>query len=46
MTLNAYITTQRKAYDVLADFCSVMRCMPVWNGRKMTFIQGRPSDKA
>lgn len=29
MTLNAYITTQRKAYDVLADFCSVMRCMPV-----------------
>ncbi len=46
MTLNAYITTQRKAYDVLADFCSVMRCMPVWNGRKMTFIQDRPSDKA
>lgn len=46
MTLNAYITTQRKAYDVLADFCSVMRCMPVWNGRRMTFIQDRPSDKA
>ncbi|EKB5042168.1 TPA: DUF1983 domain-containing protein [Salmonella enterica subsp. enterica serovar Poona] len=44
MTLNAYITTQRKAYDVLADFCSVMRCMPVWNGSTMTFIQDRPSD--
>ncbi|EGO7252981.1 host specificity protein J [Salmonella enterica] len=44
MTLNAYITTQRKAYDVLADFCSVMRCMPVWNGRTMTFVQDRPSD--
>lgn len=44
MTLNAYIATQRKAYDVLADFCSVMRCMPVWNGSRMTFIQDRPSD--
>lgn len=46
MTLNAYMTSQRKAYDVLADFCSVMRCMPVWNGSRMTFIQDRPSDKA
>ncbi|EIW5894464.1 DUF1983 domain-containing protein [Salmonella enterica] len=46
MTLNAYITTQRKAYDVLADFCSVMRCMPVWNGNTMTFVQDRPSDAA
>lgn len=44
MTLNAYLATQRKAYDVLADFCSVMRCMPVWNGSAMTFIQDRPSD--
>ncbi|EKA1879154.1 host specificity protein J, partial [Salmonella enterica] len=46
MTLNAYITTQRKAYDVLADFCSVMRCMPVWNGSRMTFVQDRPTDTA
>lgn len=46
MTLNAYMTSQRKAYDVLADFCSVMRCMPVWNGSRMTFIQDHPSDKA
>lgn len=45
MTLNAYLATQRKAYDVLADFCSVMRCMPVWNGQRMTFIQDRPADK-
>uniref|UniRef100_UPI003F677F58 host specificity protein J n=1 Tax=Salmonella enterica TaxID=28901 RepID=UPI003F677F58 len=44
MTLNAYLATQRKAYDVLADFCSVMRCLPVWNGSTMTFIQDRPSD--
>ncbi|EAO6531809.1 host specificity protein J [Salmonella enterica] len=46
MTLNAYLATQRKAYDVLADFCSVMRCMPVWNGSTMTFVQDRPADKA
>ncbi|EGC4166754.1 host specificity protein J [Salmonella enterica] len=46
MTLNAYMTSQRKAYDVLADFCSVMRCMPVWNGSRMTFVQDRPSDSA
>ncbi|EEB1956368.1 DUF1983 domain-containing protein [Salmonella enterica] len=46
MTLNAYIAQQRKAYDVLADFCSVMRCLPVWNGSTMTFVQDRPADKA
>ncbi|EDS5484674.1 host specificity protein J, partial [Salmonella enterica subsp. enterica] len=45
MTFNAYLSTQRKAYDVLADFCSAMRCMPVWNGQRMTFVQDRPSDK-
>ncbi|EEO8799629.1 host specificity protein J, partial [Salmonella enterica] len=26
--------------------CSVMRCMPVWNGSRMTFVQDRPSDSA
>ncbi|EAQ9999334.1 host specificity protein J, partial [Salmonella enterica] len=45
MTFNAYLAQQRKAYDVLADFCSVMRCMPVWNGNTLTFVQDRPSDK-
>ncbi|SQQ52523.1 Putative tail component of prophage [Escherichia coli] len=28
ITCNAYLTTQRKAWDVLSDFCSAMRCMP------------------
>ncbi|HDP8341508.1 TPA: host specificity protein J, partial [Escherichia coli] len=37
--------TQRKAWDVLSDFCSAMRCMPVWNGQTLTFVQDRPSDK-
>ncbi len=41
MTFNAYLTTQRKAWDVLSDFCSAMRCMPVWNGQTLTFVQDR-----
>ncbi|EMK7250135.1 host specificity protein J [Escherichia coli] len=45
ITCNAYLTTQRKAWDVLSDFCSAMRCMPVWNGQTLTFVQARPSDK-
>ncbi|EFI3438154.1 host specificity protein J, partial [Escherichia coli] len=40
------LTTQRKAWDVLSDFCSAMRCIPVWNGQTLTFVQDRPSDKA
>ncbi|HEC3893926.1 TPA: host specificity protein J, partial [Escherichia coli] len=28
----------------LSDFCSAMRCMPVWNGQTLTFVQDRPSD--
>ncbi|MBI9664242.1 host specificity protein J [Escherichia coli] len=44
MTFNAYLATQRKAWDVLSDFCSAMRCMPVWNGQTLTFVQDRPSD--
>ncbi|EMZ3591718.1 host specificity protein J, partial [Escherichia coli] len=41
---NAYLAQQRKAWDVLSDFCSAMRCMPVWNGQTLTFVQDRPSD--
>ncbi|EHW6368780.1 host specificity protein J [Escherichia coli] len=44
MTFNAYLSQQRKAWDVLSDFCSAMRCMPVWNGQTLTFVQDRPSD--
>ncbi|HDH7761399.1 TPA: host specificity protein J [Escherichia coli] len=45
ITCNAYLASQRKAWDVLSDFCSAMRCMPVWNGQTLTFVQDRPSDK-
>ncbi|EMX1489670.1 host specificity protein J, partial [Escherichia coli] len=41
---NAYLAQQRKAWDVLSDFCSAMRCMPVWNGQTLTFVQDRQSD--
>ncbi|HHL6909909.1 TPA: host specificity protein J, partial [Escherichia coli] len=44
MTFNAYLAQQRKAWDVLSDFCSAMRCMPVWNGQTLTFVQDRQSD--
>ncbi|WIF73701.1 phage tail protein [Proteus vulgaris] len=44
MVCNAYITDMRKAYDVMGDMCAMMRIMPVWNGRTLTFIQDRPSD--
>ncbi|HFE7435001.1 TPA: host specificity protein J [Salmonella enterica subsp. enterica serovar Newport] len=45
MTCNVYLADRRKAYDVISDFCSVMRCMWVWTGQRMTFIQDRPADK-
>ncbi|ENA6191481.1 phage tail protein [Salmonella enterica subsp. enterica] len=45
MTCNVYLADRRKAYDIISDFCSVMRCMWVWTGQKMTFIQDRPTDK-
>ncbi|WP_284142745.1 phage tail protein [Escherichia coli] len=33
------MSQQRKAWDVLSDFCSAMRCMPVWNGQTLTFVR-------
>lgn len=43
-TCNCFITTQRQAYDVINDLCSVFRAMPVWNGTQLTAIMDRPSD--
>ncbi|EKH02215.1 host specificity protein J [Escherichia coli PA7] len=42
MTFNAYLSQQRKAWDVLSDFCSAMRCMPVWNGQTLNVRSGQP----
>lgn len=44
MTCNAYITDQRKAYDLISDLTSVFRAMPVWDGLQMTCIMDKPSD--
>ncbi|WP_426784504.1 phage tail tip protein J-related protein [Serratia sp. 2C06] len=44
MRCNAYLTDLRKAYDIVSELCAMMRVMPVWDGRRMTFIQDRPSD--
>lgn len=44
ITCNASLATQRRAWEVLTDFCSMMRCMPVWNGSTLTFVQDRPAD--
>jgi len=44
MTFNAYLSQQRKVWDVLGDFCSAMRCIRVWHGQTLTFVQDRPSD--
>ncbi|NYX54450.1 hypothetical protein C6544_29655, partial [Escherichia coli] len=46
MTFNAYLSQQRKAWDVLSDFCSAMRCMPVWSGQTLTFVQDRQAHRA
>lgn len=42
---NAYITEQRKAYDVLSDLASVFRAMPIWDDLQYTCVQDRPTDK-
>lgn len=43
-TCNAWLTEQRKAYDVIHDICSIFRAMPVWNGREFTVVMDRPAD--
>lgn len=43
-TFNAYITSQRKAKEVLDDLSSVFRGMPLWDGQQLTCLQDRTSD--
>ncbi|WP_354637053.1 phage tail protein [Morganella morganii] len=43
-TFNAYITSQRKAKDVIDDLASVFRGMPLWDGVQLTCFQDRPAD--
>lgn len=43
-TCNAWLTDQRKAYDVISDICSIFRAMPVWDGQEFTVVMDRPAD--
>lgn len=43
-TCNAYITSQRQAYDIINDLCSIFRAMPVWDGTQLSAILDRASD--
>ncbi|WP_334249295.1 phage tail protein [Morganella morganii] len=43
-TFNAYITSQRKAKDVIDDLASVFRGMPLWDGLQLTCFQDRAAD--
>ncbi|WP_247170463.1 C40 family peptidase, partial [Escherichia coli] len=40
-----WLSEADRRLQVQSDFCSAMRCMPVWNGQTLTFVQDRPSDK-
>lgn len=44
MTCNVWLTSQRKAYDLIMDLCSVFRAMPVWNGQALSAVQDRTAD--
>jgi hypothetical protein len=41
---NANIQTADDAYRLIADLCSVMRCMPYWASGALTISQDRPAD--
>lgn len=43
-TCNVWLTEVKTAYDLLNDFCSVFRAIPVWNGTEVSFIVDRPRD--
>lgn len=43
-TCNCAITEQSQAYDLINNFFSIFRAMPVWNGTQMTAVVDRPRD--
>lgn len=43
-TCNCNITEQSQAYDLINNFFSIFRAMPVWNGTQMTAVVDRPRD--
>lgn len=43
-TCNCYITEQTQAYDLINNFFSIFRAMPVWDGVQLSAVIDRPSD--
>ncbi|MEG9482748.1 phage tail protein, partial [Mannheimia sp. HC-2023] len=43
-TCNVWLTEVKTAYDLLNDFCSVFRAIPIWNGTEVSVIIDRPRD--
>ena len=43
-TCNCYITGQSQAYNLIHNFFSIFRSLPVWDGTTLSAIIDRPSD--
>ena len=43
-TCNCYITEQSQAYNLIHNFFSIFRALPVWDGMTLSAIIDRPSD--
>lgn len=43
-TCDAWLTEVKTAYDLLNDFCSVFRAIPIWTGTEVSVIIDRPRD--
>ncbi|WP_238336847.1 phage tail protein [Mannheimia pernigra] len=43
-TCHVWLTEVKSAYDLLNDFCSVFRAIPIWTGSEVSVIIDRPRD--
>ncbi len=43
-TCDVWLTEVKTAYDLLNDFCSVFRAIPIWTGTEVSVIIDRPRD--
>lgn len=43
-TCNCYIAEQSQAYDLINNFFSIFRAMPIWDGTQLSAVIDRPAD--
>ncbi|WP_294844489.1 host specificity protein J [uncultured Gilliamella sp.] len=43
-TCNCYITEQSQAYDLINNFFSIFRALPIWDGMQLSAVIDRPGD--